>query len=353
MSTVEQRIKAARILVIDDNPVNVEMTTGLLDVGGFSQVAGTTDPAQGLELVRTERWDLLLLDMRMPVIDGAEFIRRLKLQNSSELPAIIVLTVQTDDDTRRAALTAGARDFLVKPFKIWELLQRVTNALEIQVLYRQAREFNNELEARVEERTHALNATRVEVIRRLATAAEFRDNETGNHVARMSIFAHHLALKAGLSDLEAANIRDAAPMHDVGKIGIPDAILLKPGKLTGDEWEIMKTHAAIGGEILSGSPFPLLDLARVIALTHHEKWDGSGYPHGLKGEAIPMAGRIVAVSDVFDALTSDRPYKPGWKIDDAIQFMIGNAGSHFDPTLVGLFHRELPAILELRKDLQG
>jgi putative two-component system response regulator len=217
------------------------------------------------------------------------------------------------------------------------------------MLYRKTRDFNAELELRVAERTLELQQTRMEVIRRLATAAEFRDNETGQHVARMSVFAHHLAVKLGLSESEATNIRDAAPLHDIGKIGIPDAILLKRGRLSAEEWAVMKRHAEIGGEILAGTSFPLLGLAQQIALTHHEKWDGSGYPNGLRGDAIPVAGRIVAVSDVFDALTSDRPYKPAWSIDDALAFMLENAGTHLDPTLVGLFHRELPAILALRE----
>ncbi|TAL02133.1 MAG: response regulator [Rhodospirillaceae bacterium] len=325
------------------------MVAGLLDVGGFPNVTGTTDSREGLALAESGAYDLVLLDMRMPEIDGAEFIRHLRARDLRQQPAIVVLTAQTDTETRRTALQAGARDFIIKPFKIWELLQRVRNALEIQILYRQAQEFNNALEMRVEERTQELHETRVDVIRRLAAAAEFRDNETGQHIARMSVFAHHLALKAGLPESEARSIRDAAPLHDIGKIGIPDAILLKRGKLDGSEWEIMKRHAEIGGEILAGGASPLLDLARVVALTHHEKWDGTGYPHGLKGEAIPIAGRIVAVSDVFDALTSDRPYKPAWAVSDAIAFMLDNSGNHLDPTLVGLFHRELPAILELRE----
>jgi putative two-component system response regulator len=348
-TALDRAIQTARILVVDDLATNVEMLTGLLDVGGFPNVTSTTDSREGLALAETGAFDLLLLDMRMPEIDGEEFIKRIRARDLKQQPSILVLTAQTDNETRRAALTAGARDFLIKPFKLWELLLRVRNALEIQILYRQTREFNNALEERVEERTRELHASRVDVIRRLAAAAEFRDNETGQHIARMSVFAHHLALKVGLSDFEAAKIRDAAPLHDVGKIGIPDAILLKQGKLDAAEWEIMKQHARIGGEILAGGDSPLLELARIIAVTHHEKWDGSGYPNGLKGEDIPIAGRIIAVSDVFDALTSERPYKRAWSVPDAVAFLVENSGKHFDPILVALFQKELPVILEFKE----
>jgi putative two-component system response regulator len=348
-AALDRAIHAARILVVDDLATNVEMLTGLLDVGGFPNVTSTTDSREGVAMAETGAYDLILVDMRMPELDGEAFIKRVRAKDLKQQPSIIVLTAQTDVETRRAALTAGARDFLIKPFKLWELLLRVRNALEIQILYREAREFNNALEARVEDRTRELHASRVDVIRRLAAAAEFRDNETGQHIARMSVFAHHLALKIGLPEAEAAQIRDAAPLHDIGKIGIPDAILLKQGRLDAAEWEIMKQHARIGGEILAGGESPLLDLARVIAITHHEKWDGSGYPNGLKGEDIPIAGRIIAVSDVFDALTSVRPYKRAWSVQDAVAFMLENAGKHLDPTLVGLFHRELPVILEFKE----
>ncbi len=347
--TLERAVHTASILVVDDHASNVEMLSGLLDVGGFSNVFGTTDAIQGLAMAEVGSYDLVLLDMRMPKLDGIEFIRRLRAHDAADRPAIIVLTAQTDDETRRNALNAGARDFITKPFKLWELLQRVRNALEIQILYRRTRQLNDELEERVVVRTAELKDTRADVIRRLSAAAEFRDNETGQHIARMSVFAHHLALKLGLPEAEAVNIRDAAPLHDIGKIGIPDAILLKRGRLDAAEWEIMKRHAEIGGQILVGGKSPLLTLARTIALSHHEKWDGSGYPRGLKGEAIPIAGRIVAVSDVFDALTSERPYKPAWSVDDAVAYMLEVSGSHLDPALVGLFHRELPAILTFRE----
>jgi len=347
--SLDHAIRGAPILVVDDIATNVEMVTGLLNLGGFGAVSGTTDPAQGLEMVAQGDYDLLLLDMRMPEIDGIEFMRRLRASPRPDQPAVIVLTAQTDEETRRGALGAGARDFINKPFKLWELTQRVRNTLEIQILYRRAREFNVALEAKVEERTRELRDTQLDVVRRLATAAEFRDNETGQHIIRMSVIAHHIAIASGVPEAEAAAIRDAAPLHDIGKIGIPDAILLKQGKLDPDEWEIMKRHAEIGGQILEGAISPQIELARTIALTHHEKWDGSGYPKGLAGEDIPIAGRIIAIADVFDALTAERPYKKPWTVEAAAAYIAENAGKHFDPALAATFARELAAIVELKE----
>jgi putative two-component system response regulator len=345
---LEPAILAARILIVDDVAANVEMLQEVLEIDGYTNVASTNDPRQALAMLAGERFDLILLDMRMPEIDGHEFIRRAKLHAAGEHLPILVLTAQIDEETRRRALAAGVLDFVTKPFLLWELLHRVRNALELQVRSSHISRLNEELEIRVRSRTRELEDTRMEVIRRLANAGEFRDNETGQHVVRMSYFAHHLALAAGLGEAEAAMIRDAAPLHDIGKIGIPDAILLKPGRLTPDEWVVMQRHAAIGGEILANSGFALLDLARIIAVTHHEKWDGSGYPARLRHEAIPVPGRIVAIADVFDALTSERPYKPGWPVEKAVAFIDEAAGRHFDPALVALFVRELPAILGIK-----
>jgi putative two-component system response regulator len=204
------------------------------------------------------------------------------------------------------------------------------------------------LEQKVRERTRELEETRMEIIRRLGRAAEYRDNETGLHIIRMSKFSQILGQATGMSDQDSGMLLNASPMHDIGKIGIPDSILLKPGKLDADEWEIMKTHSSIGAKILSGHPSELMQMAREIALTHHEKWDGSGYPGGLSGEEIPLSGRIVALADVFDALTSERPYKKAWAVDDAVSFIKENSGKHFDPTLVELFIDRLDEIIEVR-----
>jgi putative two-component system response regulator len=346
---IDDELRGARILVVDDIPANIEVLTETLLRGGYALVDSAADPLLGLEMALAGTYDLVLLDMRMPGMDGHEFMHRLRQTFDRDRLPVMVITGQTDDDTKRKALAAGVHDFITKPFVLWELLHRVRNTLELHVHHRRVREVNAVLELRVMERTQELEETRKEVIRRLASAGEFRDNETGQHVVRMSQFAHQLALAAGLSSRDAAMIRDAAPLHDIGKIGIPDKILLKPGRLDRDEWEIMKRHAAIGGAILAGSGFALLDLARTIALTHHEQWDGSGYPSGLKGEEIPIAGRLTAVADVFDALTSERPYKPVWPVEQALDFLKDRAGQHFDPRLIALFERELPAILEIKE----
>jgi putative two-component system response regulator len=346
---IEREVLSARILAVDDLAANLEVLSDMLQGDGYEAVTVTSDPEEGLRICEEEPVDLLLLDVRMPKIDGHEFIRRLRERSRPDPIPILVLSAQADQETRRRALAAGVRDFVNKPFIMWELLLRVRNALETQMLYKRARREAEQLEARVTERTLELEATRREVIRRLATAGEFRDNETGMHVVRMSHIAHHLALAAGLTDIEAAVLRDAAPLHDIGKIGIRDSILLKPGKLDPDEWEVMKQHTSIGGQILAETGFELLEMARTIAITHHERWDGSGYPQGLSRTEIPIAGRIVAIADVFDALTSERPYKKVWSIEATVAFIKQGAGTHFDPDLVDLFLRELPALVAIKR----
>lgn len=348
-SDIEQTIREAHILIVDDIEANIEVLTDALEDDGYKNVVSTTDSKRGLAMLSTAPYDLVLLDMRMPGMDGHEFLERMRARFTGRHLPVLVLTAQTDEQTRRRALAAGVRDFVTKPFMLWELLSRVRNTLELEVLYRRSKLANVELESRVRARTWELEDTRKEIIRRLATAGEFRDHETGQHVVRMSHFAHHLARAAGLAQETAEMIRDAAPLHDIGKIGIPDAILLKPGKLDPQEWEIMKRHAPIGGQILAGSGAPLLEMARRIALTHHEQWSGGGYPEGLAGEDIPLEGRIVTVADVFDALTSARPYKPSWTIERAVEYITEGAGTRLDPALVALFNRELPALLEIRE----
>ena len=345
---LQREVRAARILIVDDVAANIEVITETLSLVGYDAMESTTSPVLALGMLDVAPYDLVLLDMNMPEMDGHQFLAALGSRSGRERPPILVITAQTDSETKRRALAAGVRDFITKPFLLWELEQRVRNTLELHFHHRRVQKMNAELEMRVRARTQELEETRKEVIRRLCSAGEFRDNETGQHVVRMSHFSHHLALAIGLPDAEAEMIRDAAPLHDIGKIGIPDAILLKAGRLNSREWEVMKRHAEIGGEILANSGIALLELAKTIALTHHEQWDGGGYPGGLKGDAIPIAGRITAVADVFDALTSERPYKPSWPVDKSLAFIKEGAGRHFDPVLVGRFECELPAILELK-----
>lgn len=353
MPFADAALYAARILVIDDNESNVELVVALLEEEGYENVDATTSSVDGLNryLGATVPYDLLLLDLRMPELDGIGFLRAIKDAQPDVAHPVIILSAQADQRSREEALGAGVRDYLTKPIVVWEVLHRVRNTLALQLAWRRTEALNRDLEERVRERTEELEATRREVIRRLATAGEFRDNDTGQHVERMSQYAYALALAAGMPTQEALALRDAAPLHDIGKIAIPDAILLKAGKLTDDEWSTMQRHAEIGGTILEGSDFTLLQLAREIALTHHERWDGSGYPAGLVGTAIPLSGRIVAIADVFDALTSVRPYKRAWSVDEAVAFLRDNAGRLFDPELVARFLDILPEMLTIKARL--
>ena len=306
-----------------------------------------TDPREVVPHYENNRVDIILLDIRMPHMDGFEVMAALrKLAGEDYLP-ILVMTAQTDVETRHRSLAEGARDFLNKPFDQVEALNRIYNILDVRLMHNRIRDHNEELEKRVRERTQEIEDTRLDVIRRLGRAAEYKDNETGFHVIRMSKYCERLALAAGMEADEAELLLNASPMHDVGKIGIPDAILMKPGKLDPEEWEIMKTHAAIGGEILSGSESRLMEAARIVAMTHHENMDGSGYPNGLTGEDIPLFGRITAICDVFDALVSERPYKKAWSTDEAISHMRDMAGSKFDARLLDLFIGILDEIMEI------
>jgi len=284
---------------------------------------------------------LILLDVMMPGMDGYEVCRRLKGDMRTQSIPIIFLTAQSNVSDEEVGLQLGAVDYLHKPCHAAIVRQRVRIHLE---LHNQ----NLALEERVRERTRELEETRIEIVRRLGRAGEYRDNETGMHVIRMSHYCHRLALAAGISAATAELLLVAAPMHDIGKIGIPDHILLKPGKLTPDEWAIMQRHAQIGAEIIGEHNSELLTIARSVALTHHERWDGNGYPQGLAGEAIPIEGRIAAVCDVFDALTSTRPYKQAWTEQAAFDYVVGESGKAFDPLLVRLFIDLLPEYAKIR-----
>lgn len=341
-------LEQARILIVDDEPANLKLLDKMLASQGYQQRLLVHDPREVLTRYLEAPVDLILLDINMPHLDGYQVMEQLSALNDPVLPPIIVLTAQHGRDYQLKALAAGARDFVAKPFDRTELLMRVRNLLDAQLAHRLVHDQKNVLEELVRQRTEELHLTRLQVVRRLGRAAEYRDNETGYHTIRMSQFSEVLARSLGWSKADCDLMLNASPMHDIGKIGISDSILLKPGKFEPAEWEIMKTHSAIGAELLAGDETRLLKLAYEIALTHHEKWDGSGYPQGLAGRSIPQSGRIVAVADVFDALTSERPYKKAWALDDAIAYIQENAGSHFDPEVVEHFQRCLNEILEIR-----
>lgn len=317
----------ARILVVDDEPVNLRVLKQILQEQ--YQLMFATSAKQALELLSKETPDLILLDVMMPEISGFELCAMLKADNALQNIPIIFVTALKDELDETQGFKVGAVDYITKPLSPAIVRARVKTHLSL---------------------VHAeeLKRTRLQVIERLGRAAEYKDNETGLHVKRMSHYAQIIALAAGYSAEWAEELLHAAPMHDIGKIGTPDHILLKPGKLTDDEMVIMRQHALIGAEILGDCDSTLMQMASSVARYHHEKWDGSGYPLGLKETAIPIEARIVAVADVFDALTSERPYKQAWSVVEALDFIKSQAGKHFDPALVPLLEQELPNILEIK-----
>ena len=344
----EKTIKEAKILIVDDQPANVTLIEKMLDIDGYINVISTTDPTRVESIYLEQNSDLVLLDLNMPEMDGYQVLAKIR-EVDPDYPPIIVLTAQSDRESRIKALDLGARDFLAKPFDRVELMTRIRNMLEVRIMTTAMKNQNKILDGMVKDRTKELNDTRLEVIRRLGRAAEYRDDMTGYHIIRMSRYSQLLALAAGMGEDEAERLLNASPMHDIGKIGIPDNVLLKPGKLDPEEWKIMQTHVDIGVEILSGSDSELMDMAAEVAQNHHEKWDGSGYPRALAGENIPLTGRIVAIADVFDALTTERPYKDAWSLEKTIEFLKDQSGKHFDPKLVELFLEILPDILIVRE----
>ena len=339
----------ATIMAVDDEPANLKLLDKLLRGQGYFNIELVGDPRDVMKRYAQKRPDLILLDINMPHLDGYQVMAQVKELADPLAPPIVILTAQHGRDGLLRALSSGARDFVPKPFDRTELLMRVRNLLDAHLAHRMLHDRKELLEDMVQARTEALNLTRLQVVQRLGRAAEYRDNETGLHIIRMSKYSALLSRSLGWSAADCDLMLHASPMHDVGKIGIPDGILLKKGSLSGPEWEIMKTHAVIGGDILDDANSDLLNLAREIALTHHEKWDGSGYPMGLSGAAIPMSGRVVAVADVFDALTSQRPYKEAWTIDACVDHIRRHSGAHFDPELVRHFEQLLPDFLAIRE----
>jgi len=330
-------LTTSRILIVDDQPSNVMLLEGILQEEDFTSYRSITDSREVLPTFIDYLPDLILLDLQMPYLDGFAVMKQLQacITPGDFLP-ILVLTADITPEAKRRALTEGALDFLTKPFDATEVLLRIKNLLQTRLLYLQLQEQNEVLDGKVRERTADLEATQVEILERLALAAEYRDDDTGEHTKRVGETTARIAEALGWSQAKVELIRRAAPLHDVGKIAIPDSILLKPGKLTPDEFERMKTHTSLGAQMLSGGEFPLLQLAEQIALTHHERWDGTGYI-GLREESIPMAGRIVTVADVFDALTSERPYKKAWPLSEAIEEIQRQSGHQFDPRIVEVF----------------
>ena len=316
-----------KVLVVDDEPTNLRVIREILSDNYKLSFAKSGEDA--LNIVNKDRPDLILLDVMMPGMTGFEVCTKLKSQDKTKSIPIIFVTALSDETDETMGFEVGAVDYITKPVSPAVVKARVKTHLSLT----QADE---------------LRITRLQIIQRLGKAAEYKDNETGMHVMRMSHYSEVIALAYGLTNNHAENILNAAPMHDIGKIGIPDNIILKPGKLTDEEFAVMKTHPQIGAEILGETTSELLSLAKSISLTHHEKWDGTGYPNQLKGEEIPIEGRIVAIADVFDALTSKRPYKEAWSIEKTMEFIHSQKGIHFDPELVGVLDQELDKILKIK-----
>ena len=329
------------ILIVDYEPAIQQLLSETFTREGYvCQTATTTTEAKASFITCVP--DLVLLDINMPGGSGEKLL--VEIKSAYPGTAVIMATAVCDLDIAIRCLTSGADDYIIKPFRLKEVIFSASRAIERQSLIAENHEYQHHMEELVAIKTVGLNRAMVKLkeasldtIRRLATAAEYRNEDTGNHLSRMSQYCAAIARKLGLDDKEQENILYASPMHDIGKIGIRDSILLKPGELTGEEWKTMKRHTIIGSQILTGSEIDFIRLGETIALTHHEKWDGSGYPAGLKHEEIPIAGRIVAIADAFDAMRSRRPYKEPFPLEKTLGIIRANRGSHFDPEVVDAF----------------
>jgi putative two-component system response regulator len=331
---VSLQTKAARILIVDDQEQNISLLRRILAKAGYENIASTANPADAHALNAQFQPDLVLLDLHMGDMNGFEVLQELVAnpRGADHLP-VLMITADDSAEVKRRALALGAKDFVRKPFDSAEVLLRIRNLLETRFLYVTLRNQNSELEQKVAERTKELEESRLEVLERLAVAVEFRDDDTGNHTKRVAQVSATLAEAIGLAPATVELIRRAAPLHDIGKVAIPDSILLKAGPLSGPEFAIMKTHTLIGAQMLSDGRSELVRVSQRIARSHHEWWDGSGYPDQSSRESIPLEARIVAVADFLDALTHDRPYRPAWSLADTLEEIAARGGIHFDPRI--------------------
>lgn len=337
------------VLVVDDSKVNLEIYSRVLRQLEETEVVSYLSSLQAFAWTADHLPDIIVLDYRMPEMDGLQFVEAFRRKHSGNDVPIVMITASKDREIRLQALNMGVDDFLEKPADPVEFLVRVRNLLKLRDRSKKLADRAAWLQQEVRRATAEIARREQETILRLTRAAEHRDKETKNHIVRMGHYARLLGKALGLSEERQELLFLAAPMHDIGKVAVPDRILLKEGKLSPDEWELMKSHARAGYEILKESDSPLIQLGAEIALTHHEKWDGSGYPSGLLGEAIPLSGRICAISDVFDALLSVRPYKPAWRLPDVIEALRRGRGAHFDPVLVDAFLDIMVEIQEIRR----
>jgi len=344
--------KESHILIVDDREENVLLLESILIQAGYRNFASLTDPTLVEAHYLEHGFDLLLLDIRMPKMSGFEVLRRLDEISGDDYLPVLVLTAQTDVETKIKALELGAKDFVTKPFLKQEVQLRIANMLKIRNAYNQERRLNQILETRVIERTAEVVDTQFEIIRRLARAGEYRDNETGMHVIRVGKSTQLLARSLGYSDEFSELVMHASTMHDVGKIGVPREVLMKPGELDEGEWKLVRSHTTIGGQILAGSPSPVIKMGERIALSHHERWDGGGYPNGLAGGKIPLEGRICGVADFFDSLTIDRPQRTALGNDEVVDMLREASGTQFDPDVVDAFMRSFEAIEKIQREVR-
>ena len=339
----------ATILIIDDQLTSRKILQQLVaTLEQHLTVEGFANPVKALEWTTNKTADLVLVDYKMPEMNGIEFIQKFRANPANAYIPVIMVTSIEDINVRYEALEAGATDFLMKPVDHHECRARCRNLLTQCQQYKIISDRSRWLERRVAEATSEIRLRERETLLRLARAGEYRDEETGNHVIRMAKYSRVIAEQLGFSEADAEVIEMAAPMHDIGKIGIQDDILLKPGKLTTEEFEIMKNHTMIGYEILKDSPSKYLQMGAIIALGHHEKFDGTGYPYGKKDEEIPIEARIVAVADVYDALVSERPYKNAWSMQAALEYMESHSGKHFDPECFAVFKSQLDKVAKIQ-----
>jgi two-component system, response regulator RpfG len=335
------------VIAVDDEPFNLELIK-VLSLNVYPNMLLFSDPLLALEHIASHPVDILLVDYMMPTINGIELMRDAQ-KIDPEILTIMITAAGDDDAVKLEALNEGAIDFLKKPVNAAEYRARMNNVAKLKRSQRIMDDFNHQLEAEVEKATEALRQREQEALQVLSNAAEYKDPETASHVSRVAHYSRLLAQKYGLDEKEQEILFYASPLHDIGKVGISDSILLKPGKLDEEEMSAMKKHAEIGWKILESSENPYLKAGSIIAYTHHEKFDGSGYPNALKGEAIHIYGRITAIVDVFDALTSVRPYKKAWTFDEAVVYLQGQSGKHFDPYLCRIFIEHLDEVTSIYK----
>jgi len=330
------KYKNIQAVSIDDNQQNLMLVEAYANEIGVENVKNFLNPLEALKFLKKEQVDIIFVDYMMPELNGVDLIQKYRKHNK-DVPIIMITAVGDDEDLRIDALEKGATDFLKKPLDYAEFNARVNNLLALRIAQLKLQDKALLLEDEIKKATAQIVKREHETLKVLGKTAEYKDPETASHIARVAHYSKLLAKKYGLSKKEQEVIFYASPFHDIGKVGIPDAILLKPAKLTDEEFVVMKTHAFIGYDILKYSESEFLKEGATIALSHHEKYNGSGYPNGIKGDEIPLSGRIVAVADVFDALTSIRPYKKAWSFEDAKQLLIDEKEKHFDPQLVDIF----------------